>query len=699
MRTSRILCVSILVFIWTAAGCRLTAADPVEFVFAVEKNGQDPFAREVWADVVVPSGGIVRLPAFYIGKNHFAVRARAETKGLYRLGDVTETVGDRLAVISAAVSGKNRKDVRDVATPSAIGIDRSDPCGFELASGEKFVPLGTNLAWADDSRLRCYRKSLKAFSQAGLNWMRVWMVHWSALNLDWLPKDMGKSPSPGTLDLRVAANWDKIISLAEKNGVYLQIVLQHHGQYSSQVNPSWNDNPWNAANPGGFLKTAAEFFTSPEALKLTRMKYRYIVARWGYSPAVMAWELFNEVHWVDALRGETKSEAAVAQWHSAMAASLRSFDHYKHLITTSTENLQSAIYADMDFFQPHQYAANLLAGVRVFDSDPKSLGRPIFYGEVGDDHLAVTAGEKKAGLTIVPPIWASLMGEGRYPAQPWLGRELLETGRLRELGTMAKFVMATGIGRRADFVSFSPVVESSTRIPFVLAGAQMWKPSLEQDIVVPIDGREPLDFGRIPRIFVSAAEGKVNGYPSRVTFNFGFRKSTILHFQVTETCVAAGAIRVSVDGVPAAEVSWPVRSKNDLDKGPHPLAAIDVPVATGDHAVVVENSGAGGWFDLAQIDLGVDVPILAAIGQRSADRIAVWVWNRTGVFSSKPPSSAVGTLVLEGVTAGQWRVTWWNTLTGVLAEPTVIDHRGGPLRVLTPVVSRHAAVVLERLAQ
>src|SRR6185312_7935832 len=160
----------------------------------------------------------------------------------------------------------------------------------------------------------------------------------------------------------------------------------------------WADNPWNAANPGGFLKAPEDFFTDPEARRITALKYRYIVARWGWSPAVFAWEFFNEVHWTDAwAHGH---EADVARWHDAMAQRVRSVDVYRHLLTTSTDNLRSPVYAHLDFYQPHLYAANLLAAARSYDPSAATLDRPVFYGEFGDDHLPVPEAAKQAGLTL-----------------------------------------------------------------------------------------------------------------------------------------------------------------------------------------------------------------------------------------------------------------------------------------------------------
>lgn len=381
------------------------AARPVEFRFAPAGGaGAQPLAREVWAEVTTPRGRTLRLPAYWAGDGVFAVRARAEDAGEYRLGAITETSGGgAVGTLDCRVTSKRiqRVSPQEVEQMPQVGLDRDAPERFVTSDGKSFAPLGANLAWAESSnRTRWYAKALHGFAQAELNWARIWMASWGGLDLSWLPEDMGPSPAVGMLDERVAENWDHILASAEKEGVYVQLVLQHHGQWSSQVNPNWKGNPWNAENPGGFLKTAGEFFTSEKAQRLTKQKYRTIVARWGYSPAIMAWELFNEVHWVDALRLE-HNEGAVAAWHDEMATYLRSLDVYGHLVTTSTEDLASPIYRSMDYYQPHLYPSEPIPAARRHDPLPGDRVRPVFYGEQGDDHLKFSAAQKDSGVEML----------------------------------------------------------------------------------------------------------------------------------------------------------------------------------------------------------------------------------------------------------------------------------------------------------
>ncbi|HEX2854367.1 MAG TPA: cellulase family glycosylhydrolase [Opitutaceae bacterium] len=666
------------------------AVEPVQFVFRLPPDDRNPYARNLWAEVLTPSQAILRLPAFFYGDGQFAVRARATEAGEYRLGTVSEKFGDRMMPLPATAMERVRQTVKQPAPLPQVTGYRGQPARFLSGDGQPFTPIGANIAWASSDRMKFHLRAISEFNQQGLNWMRIWMSHWGGLNLEWLPPDRGKSPARGLLDLQVAADWDKIVAAAEEKNVYLQIVLQHHGQYSTTVNPNWKEHPWNAANRDGFLASPGEFFTSELAIGLTALKYRYIIARWGYSPAVLAWELFNEVHWTDPIN-QGHDDTTVAQWHDAMADYIRGLDHYRHLVTTSTEDLRSPIYARMDFYQPHLYAQNMLAGARQFAVPADALNRPVFYGEVGDDHMDLTAAQKESGIAIVPPVWASLMGQGPYAAQPWLGEKLILGNRLGELGAVARFLHATGLGRRENLTPFSSVVECDARVPFVLTAGQVWQRRSAPEFTVPLDGREPVEFADVPRSYVGP-EGLQRGFPGRATYHIEFPREMSLRARVVNVSPKGAAVRISVDGKVAAEKSWtpPVAATPTKEKP----AILPFTVSAGRHTLMVENPGESDWFELAGIDFPHTVPALASIGQRGKDFLTLWVWHREGVFALKPLAAASGTLLLGDVPAGTWQVTWWNTFKGTPAEPTTVVHSGGTLKLPTPPIDRHAAVVL-----
>jgi hypothetical protein len=79
----------------------------------------------------------------------------------------------------------------------------------------------------------------------------------------------------------------------------------------------WKISPYNKAN-GGPAATPTEFFTSKKAQLRYKDKLRYIIARWGYSTHIAAWELFNEI---DNAAFTPKDSviipfSAIVQWHN-----------------------------------------------------------------------------------------------------------------------------------------------------------------------------------------------------------------------------------------------------------------------------------------------------------------------------------------------------------------------------------------------
>lgn len=682
---------SLLARLACLASAALLHAAPVRFEFAVPAAAPiaNPFARELWAEVVTPSGHTLLLPAFYVGQQVYAVHARPDEVGTYRLGNILDSSrGQPAAPIATAPHSASTFENKAPLRLPPIGLDPRHPGGFARADGRAFVPFGANVAWAHAPDVVAdYRSTFAAFAAANLNWMRIWMVHWGRTNLDWVSPEDGAPVPPGGISPIVAARWDVLLATAEERGVYLQIALQHHGQFSTTVNANWADNPWNAAQPGGFLKSPSDFFTDSTARLLTALKYRYIVARWGWSPAVFAWELFNEVHWVDALKLD-RNEAAVARWHDDMAKFIRSVDVYAHPITTSTENLRSPIYASMDFLQPHLYSANLIAGTRTFAPRCEGDTRPVFYGEFGDDHLGLPDAVRKSGLAEPPVVWASLMGTGDLPAQLWEGAKLIETGRLAEIGAVHRFVALSGWARHRELQPFSARVESGTQTALKLVGTQRWQRRPAKEFTLPLDGREPVELGDWPVVFVTPKSDANDGFPSRGMFHATFPRDTTLHLTISGVAEKGGALRVTVDGRPAAEGAW-----RHSDTFP---ATFAVPFKAGSHAIALENTGAADWVHVAEIDLDATVPALAALGRRNDRFIALWLRHRTNLFSLTPTAPATGTLAIDDVPAGTWSATWWDTAKGSPTPATKIEHPGGPLRLPTPPILRHAAVVLTR---
>ncbi len=133
---------------------------------------------------------------------------------------------------------------------------------------------------------------------------------------------MGPSPAPSACSARTwPRNWDRLVSEAEENKDTSSWCCSAMG--SSTTSDELGAEPVDAANRGGFLDR--RMISSPTRL-MTLVKYLPSVARWGWSPAIVAQELFNEVHWTDVRHGREQgmSPTGTTRWRNTSIPSTTS---------------------------------------------------------------------------------------------------------------------------------------------------------------------------------------------------------------------------------------------------------------------------------------------------------------------------------------------------------------------------------------
>lgn len=385
---------ALLVFVLATLSAGANSYPRLEAAFNIAGLGTDPFDYTV-TDVKVqwqlPDSSTLSLPAFFEGGTTWRVRHTPRTPGQYQITGITLN-GSTVAV--TGLTATNWLITGSATGPGYIRVDPTNPKRFMTDDGRRFFPVGHNVVW-NPTVSNDYPRIFQRMGAARENWTRIWMTHfYESLNLDW-PKVNGTF---GQFSLTVARRWDLIVDEAERAGIAMQMVFQHHGQYSTTVNANWNDNPYNTAN-GGFLSDATQFFTNATAKSLTKRKLRYAVARWGCSPSIMAWELWNEVQFTDA--AYANQWPIIAAWHDEMAAFMRAQDPYDHLITTSSE-LSKDYWGAMDYYQNHNYASDMLVASRDPANPPTNWpAKPVFDGE--------SANVSPPQLWVHAPLWASLM--------------------------------------------------------------------------------------------------------------------------------------------------------------------------------------------------------------------------------------------------------------------------------------------------
>lgn len=243
--------------------------------------------------------------------------------------------------------GPGEFEARSSAHPGFARVAKSDPRYFEFANGAYFYPLGHNIRSPFDTRYdrqfpwqqrfpegpAIYERYFRLLRAHRANFAEIWFAAWS-LGLEWSPLREGYH-GIGQYNLLHAWQMDRVVDAAERNGIFLNLVIHNHGKFSDWSDPEWSDNPFNVAR-GGYLETPDDFFTDPRARRDFLRLMRYKIARWGYSPHVFTWELWSELDLTGSrdrqprphLRQET------IDWHRDVIRAIREMDIYGRMVST-----------------------------------------------------------------------------------------------------------------------------------------------------------------------------------------------------------------------------------------------------------------------------------------------------------------------------------------------------------------------------
>ena len=298
----------------------------------------------------------------------------------FKPGTVTATLTLPEAFVVSEAPSKERKPFRGFVKMAA------DKRHFQFEDGTFFYPIGPCLRSPSDTRIPYidrkfapelidryarrgtyqYDSYFEAFEKAGINWARVWMCSWWG-GLEWR-RDWPGYQGIGRYNLLNAWRMDYLLEQCERRGITMDLCLTNHGQFSLNVDTEWRNNPY-SARLGGPLVAASEFFTRADMKKVHQNKLRYCVARFGHSPAIMAWSLFSELEWTEEYErsfkfgGEEEDLAApnIESWHTEMAEFIRAIDPNKHLITTHyshpTRGAGTLSLPAIDFATSNAYSA------------------------------------------------------------------------------------------------------------------------------------------------------------------------------------------------------------------------------------------------------------------------------------------------------------------------------------------------------
>lgn len=337
--------------------------------------------KEISLDMILtsPSGNPVVLPCYFDSGNSTAslwkARFAPQEKGRYSYYlqlMVNKTVSSSAKAVFIALAGKK---------PGFL--HKNGLYTFRFDDGELFRGIGENVAWESRSfedPKWTYDYLLPTLSKNGANFFRTWMCPWN-LPLEWRvttnPKRYSNTTeyfNPGGIK-----RMEELLKLTDSLHLYFMLTLDMNSGF-------WRNNPYNAAN-GGPVKTWPEFFTSAAAMDKYKNKLRYIIARWGYSTNIAAFEFFNEIDNGVFTKNDSIviPHSSITNWHEEMSRYLKDIDPYRHLVTTSISHrditgLNSIPY--IDFNQKHIYKHTEKIPA-IYPDYIQTYNKPYVVGEFG----------------------------------------------------------------------------------------------------------------------------------------------------------------------------------------------------------------------------------------------------------------------------------------------------------------------------
>jgi hypothetical protein len=404
--------------------------EKIEAIFQVNEsytNVYNPDEVSIDAEIQFPDGKKAILPCFYyvhvnLENTTWVLDPTYQTWMLRFASEQTGTHSIKLRLNDAdgqVISESYNVEVMNGTTKGIVRNDASNKQYYRHTTGEPFYPMGINIGW---NNIGTYTDIINNLAAGKANTFRYWHTPFAQQALEW--KSTGIYKGMGVYSQEASAMSDNLLELCESKDMYMQLAIFQHGMFSENVNPMWEDNPYNKAN-GGYVDRAEEYFYNDACKVQTKKLLRYIVARWAYSKNLFAWEFFNEVQFTGIHNAQTsKWLPGVLTWHSEMSRYIQSIDPFNHIMTTSAEHDQIPKFdtiSALDNIQYHLYSNNLLESQVELDNEFRDNleNLSIINGEYGTNAEADVPFDMQ-----MHALWNGIMTQ--VPRYMWIWEHYLE---------------------------------------------------------------------------------------------------------------------------------------------------------------------------------------------------------------------------------------------------------------------------------
>lgn len=356
----------------------------VEWNIQLTASWANPYLQEdVYLDMHItsPSGKSILLPCYYESGlsgtlSHWKARFSPAEKGKYVYRFVLS-------------GGKNVTDssaagffLAEGSTSDGI-LHQKNNWTLVFDSGKPFRGIGENIGWEsrtnDDSKYfkelhekpkYNYEYMLPSLAAHGGNFFRTWVSQFN-LPIDWKQgfNNNRYTVSGEYYNPSAITRMDRLVELCDSLNLHMMLTL---GLGAFLI------------RDGGNAASEADFFVNPQSRAAYKNRLRYFVARWGYSPAIGAWEFINEA---DNVQFSDKNNPVnaddITQWHHEMSTYLKQIDLYHHIVTTSISHRDIKglnALANIDINQKHIYRATMSIPVEI-EKYETEYNKPYVIGE------------------------------------------------------------------------------------------------------------------------------------------------------------------------------------------------------------------------------------------------------------------------------------------------------------------------------
>ncbi|MFH1783474.1 MAG: DUF5060 domain-containing protein [bacterium] len=703
-------------------------------ISATFDNPFDPEEIDVTGHFTSPSGKEIDMPGFFF--QNYIYSPRAGEKLLDSLGKPVWKVRfapRELGKYKYFVSVRDKKKEANTKTstftsvasdnPGFLRPSKTAPHYFEFESGKSFFGVGQSVAWVE-TKYKDHKYYFSKMRESGCNISRIWTVPWH-IALEWTNKGNKKGDFDGIGLYNMSHAWklDEIISVAKDSGIYFMLTMANYGDLMVEKGPwneeMWKYNPYNIEN-GGFCKTPEEFFTNAKARKQYKKRMRYVVARWGYTPNIFAFEFFNEykipVHWAKEMSGYIKEIDPASHMVSASLWYPPSIKYDENALWSLDE---------IDFSQIHLYGYKGvpadLSGKLITDIHEKitKYDKPCLVAEFGIDSAKDNRfyDKKGTGVNLHNGLWAATLAGSSAGVLNWWWNSYVDPKNLySHFAALANFVSRVEWNKGKWEIMGTSYPEKAVKKgskkyeDMVIQCISGWG-DLNSDKLTILNTGE-IQGGIISNYLHSPEKDDIRTTPE-FTVNYPSNGKFILHVDSVST---QGHLLIYLDGKevlskklptgPKGEGQWKDstwleewnvwQSKYDKD------FEIDVP--KGNHTIRLENTGKD-WIRISLITLtGYKIPNVAnvrAIGLKRGDEGLLWLQNidsnwYTDNNNEEPKPEENVHVTLYGFSDGQYSVQWWDTWKGEVIETSVVTASEGELTLGRDVIETDIAAIIRK---